>query len=60
MLFAICKNKVIAVQRTAETQEKNSLTNSVGKSILLTYHIYFQSFSFCVLHNRRFLPGITK
>ncbi len=34
MLFAICKNKVIAVQRTAETQERVVLTFSLMRHII--------------------------
>lgn len=36
MLFAICKNKVIAVQRTAETQDNDTLTVIPENSIILT------------------------
>ncbi len=34
MLFAICKNKVIAVQRTAETQE-NMSWSKMRKCVIL-------------------------
>ena len=48
MLFAICKNKVIAVQRTAETQGKKQLDKFCRKVYLINIsHLLSEFFFLC-------------